>query len=167
MIVSIDIAGALRRVELEKCDDDGSYHVVLDGRHYTVEASLLRAGLLSLIIDGKAFRCVLDEDPVTPAIYVGRDRFSYRVEDPRSLTSRRGKMESSAGPVSIKAPMPGRVVRILAQEGDEVAGHQGIIVIEAMKMQNELTAPKPGRVVRILVEAGSAVVSGQPLVTIE
>jgi biotin carboxyl carrier protein len=167
MIASIDIAGVLRMVELERCDNGGGYRVLLDGQQYAVEASLLRAGVLSLIIEGKTYRCVLDEDPAAPAIYVGRDRFPYRVEDPRSLTSRRGKTESSSGPVSIKAPMPGRVVRILAREGDEVADRQGIIVIEAMKMQNELKAPKPGKVLRILVEVGSAVVSGQQLVIIE
>ena len=73
----------------------------------------------------------------------------------------------AAGPISIKAPMPGRVIRLSRAEGDEVEAQQGVIVIEAMKMQNELKAPKAGRVVRILVEVGDAVISGQQLAIIE
>lgn len=167
MIVLVEIDGALRRVELEKRSDEGGYRVVLDGENLAVEATMVRPGVLSLLIGGRVFRCVLDEDPVAPAIYVGRDRYLYRIEDPRSLKSRRGKLDIAAGPASIKAPMPGRVVRVLALVGDEVASHQGIVVIEAMKMQNELKSPKAGRVGRILVEVGSAVVSGQPLAIIE
>ena len=63
--------------------------------------------------------------------------------------------------------MPGRVVRILAEAGQEVAEHQGVIVIEAMKMQNELKSPKAGRVVRVAVAAGDAVGAGEVLVVVE
>ncbi len=167
MTLSIEVNGTLHKLELEKIDEESGYRVVLDGQQIAVDARLLREGVLSLIVDGTAYRCVLDEDPVAPAIYVGSNRYTYRIEDPRSLGSRRGKKGLAAGPVSIVAPMPGRVVRVLAQEGDEVASHQGIVVIEAMKMQNELKAPKAGRVSRIMVEVGSAVNSGQPLAIIE
>lgn len=167
MIVYIELAGSLRAVQLEKDGDDAACHVSLDGKELQVEASLVRPGVLSLLIGGKAYRCVLEEDSAAPAIHIGGHRYLYRVEDPRSLNSRRGKGGSAAGPVSIKAPMPGRVVRLMAVEGDEVAGQQGIIVIEAMKMQNELKAPKAGQVIRILVKAGATVVSGQPLAVIE
>jgi biotin carboxyl carrier protein len=167
MIFSVEVNGILHKLELEKTNDEGGYRVVLNEQQIAVDARLLREGVLSLIVDGTAYRCVLDEDPIAPAIYVGSNRYPYRMEDPRSLGSRSGKRGPAAGPVSIVAPMPGRVVRVLAQEGDEVASHQGIVVIEAMKMQNELKAPKAGRVSRILVEVGSAVNSGQPLAIIE
>jgi len=167
MTLSIEVNGILHKVELDQAIEEGSYRVVLDGQEMTVDARLLREGVWSLIVEGTAYRCVLDEDPITPAIYVGSNRYSYRIDDPRSLGSRRGKKGLAAGPISIVAPMPGRVIRVLVSEGDEVASHQGIVVIEAMKMQNELKTPKAGRVGRILVEVGSPVNSGQPLAIIE
>jgi biotin carboxyl carrier protein len=63
--------------------------------------------------------------------------------------------------------MPGRVVRVLVAEGDEVAEHQGLVVIEAMKMQNELKSPKAGRVVRVAVSVDTTVASGEVLVVVE
>ncbi|HVJ08672.1 MAG TPA: biotin/lipoyl-containing protein [Acidisarcina sp.] len=167
MMVNIELAGRLRTVQMEKGPNDGIYRVLLDGKEIEVQASLLRPGVLSLLLDGKAYRCVLEEDATGSAIHLGGHRYPYRLEDPRSLKSRLGKGVSAAGPVSIKAPMPGRVVRLMAAEGDEVAGQQGIVVIEAMKMQNELKAPKAGRVVRVLVQAGATVASGQPLAIVE
>jgi biotin carboxyl carrier protein len=166
MILNIDIYGVPRRVELEKQGDNG-YIVAIDGEQVDVEASFPRPGVLSLLIGGRVYRCVLDEDATDPAMYVGHQRLPFRVDDPRSLTARRSKGRLAAGPISIKAPMPGRVVRLSRAEGDEVENQQGVIVIEAMKMQNELKAPKAGRVVRILVEVGDAVISGQQLAIIE
>lgn len=168
MIVQIDLAGSVRAVQLDQDSADGIYRVSLNGKELAVEARLLRPGVLSLLIGGKAYRCVLEEDATAPAVHIGGHRYLYRVDDPRSLNSRRrGKGGAATGPVSIKAPMPGRVVRLMAVEGDEVSSQQGIVVIEAMKMQNELKAPKAGRVIRILVETGETVVSGQPLAVIE
>src|SRR5262249_48708653 len=98
---------------------------------------------------------------------VGGRRFPFTVEDPRSLRGRRGAGEGAAGPRAVKAPMPGRVVRVLVYEGDEVAEHQGVIVIEAMKMQNEVRSPEAGRVVRVAVAVDGTVGSGEVLVVVE
>jgi biotin carboxyl carrier protein len=166
MILNIEIYGVLRKVELERQGDDG-YFVSIDGKQIEVEASFPSPGILSLLIEGRVYRCVLDEDPTDPAMYVGHERLPFRVDDPRSLAARRSKRRHATGPVTIKAPMPGRVLRLSRAEGDEVESQQGVIVIEAMKMQNELKAPKGGRVVRILVQVGDAVISGQQLVIIE
>jgi biotin carboxyl carrier protein len=67
----------------------------------------------------------------------------------------------------IKASMPGRVVRVLAERGVEVEAHQGVVVIEAMKMQNELKSPKAGMVVEMRVLAGDTVSAGDVLAVIE
>jgi biotin carboxyl carrier protein len=166
MILNIEIFGVLRKVELEKQGDNG-YLIAIDGKQLAVEASFPRPGVLSLLIENKVYRCVLDEDSTDPAIYVGHERLPFRVDDQRSLTARRSKGGLTAGPISIKAPMPGRVVRLSRAEGEEVENQQGVIVIEAMKMQNELKAPKAGRVIRILVAVGDAVISGQQLAIIE
>nr|WP_286676414.1 acetyl-CoA carboxylase biotin carboxyl carrier protein subunit [Paracidobacterium acidisoli] len=92
---------------------------------------------------------------------------AYRVEDPRSLRSRRTHGGGTDGPKTLKASMPGRVVRLLAAKGETVRAHQGIVVIEAMKMQNEVKSPKDGRVTEIHVGAGDTVTAGDVLAVIE
>jgi biotin carboxyl carrier protein len=89
---------------------------------------------------------------------------SYRVEihDPRSWQGRRG-LASSDGPQDVSAPMPGKIVKLLVGEGDEVQDGQGLLVMEAMKMQNELRSPRAGRVERIYAEEGAGVEAGARL----
>ncbi len=71
------------------------------------------------------------------------------------------------GPRAVRAPMPGRVVRVLAAEGDEVAEQQGVVVLEAMKMQNEMRSPKAGRIRRVAVQVGDTVAAGDLLALVE
>ena len=162
MTVWVELEGRRARVELP-AEMSGAFECSVDGRAMQVNAQAMEPGVLSLIIDGRQYRCVLDGD----AVIVGGQRFGFLVEDPRSLRARRGAGEGAAGPRAVKAPMPGRVVRVLVSEGDEVAEHQGVVVIEAMKMQNELKSPKAGRVVRVAVAVDGTVGSGDVLVVIE
>lgn len=78
-----------------------------------------------------------------------------------------GARPQAAGKASLKAMMPGRVVNVLVNVGDEVAAHQGLLVVEAMKMENELKAPKAGKVVEIKVKAGQTVEKGELLLVVE
>ena len=98
---------------------------------------------------------------------IGSARYAVDVQDPRSLRTRRAVGGSEAGPQKVKAPMPGKIVRILVSERDEVKAGQGIIVMEAMKMQNEMKSPKDGRVQKILTAEGSVVNAGDTLAIIE
>jgi biotin carboxyl carrier protein len=98
---------------------------------------------------------------------IGSARYAVDVRDPRSLRTRRAIAGTEAGPQKIKAPMPGKIVRILVAEKDEVKAGQGVIVMEAMKMQNEMKSPKDGRVQKILTAEGSAVNAGDTLAIIE
>jgi biotin carboxyl carrier protein len=100
-------------------------------------------------------------------VVINGHRYGFEVEDPRSLQGRRGVGGTAQGPRPVKAPMPGRVVRLLVEVGDEVVEGQGVVVIEAMKMQNELKASKAGRVARVGVLVGDTVGSGDVLVVIE
>src|SRR5437763_13236236 len=99
-------------------------------------------------------------------IVIGEESFAYEVRDPRSLGARRAKAASHDGPKKIKAPMPGKVVRIIAAEGTKVESGQGVIVIEAMKMQNELKSPKTGTVKKVLTSVGATVNAGDALAEI-
>lgn len=168
MKLYLDIAGERREVRLENIAE-GVYTASVDGAEVEAHAETLRPGVLSLLIDGRAYRVVAEEttEAEDSAVHVGRERFSYSVEDPRSLRSRRGVGAHGEGPQTLKASMPGRVVRLLAAEGDAVAAGQGVLVIEAMKMQNEVKSPKDGVVSRLLVAPGEAVAAGRDLAVIE
>jgi biotin carboxyl carrier protein len=162
MTVWLEIAGALRRVELPAAGT-GAMVCSVDGRAVAVDARILQPGVLSLVVDGRQYRCILDGG----AVVIDGQRIAFELSDPRSLSGRRGAGADAAGPRTVKAPMPGRVVRLLAEAGEEVAEQQGVIVIEAMKMQNELKSPKAGRIARVAVAAGDAVGAGQVLVVVE
>jgi len=161
--VWLEIGGKKRRVELPSGISDGAVACSIDGRSVSADMRLLEPGVMSLVVEGRQYRCVLDRDGV---LICGR-KYGFEVEDPRSLTGRRGAGAGTEGPRPVKAPMPGRVVRLLVEVGDEVAEGQGVVVIEAMKMQNELKSPKAGRVVRIGVGVGDTVGSGDVLVVVE
>jgi biotin carboxyl carrier protein len=169
LTVWLEIEGRQRRVDLPAdAAAGGALECVIDGDAVAVDARFLERGILSLVVfdpngEGRQYRCVLDGD----AVVIAGQRFGFSVEDPRSLRGRRGAGESAVGPRTVKAPMPGRVVRVLVAEGDEVAEQQGVVVIEAMKMQNELKSPKAGRVIRVAVAVDATVGSGDALVVIE
>jgi len=159
----IEIAGKVRAVDYTP----GESTIMLDDEVMKVHAQWLRPGVLSLIVDGRAWRVVLDENANEPAVYIGSERIVYGVDDPRSLKARRARAAGTDGPRTIKASMPGRVVRILAEKDQQVEAHQGVVVIEAMKMQNELKAPKSGRVTELRVAPGDTVAAGDVLAVIE
>jgi biotin carboxyl carrier protein len=165
--IQIEIDGRLRHLNLSRNTMDDAWSGTLDGDAVEIDARLTQPGVLSLIVQGHSFRCVLDEGPVETAIQTDGQRFLFSVDDQRSLTARRRKSGASAGQQVIKAPMPGRIIRLLVQPGDEVVAHQGVVVIEAMKMQNELKATRAGKVVEIKTEPGATVTAGAVLLLIE
>ena len=119
-------------------------------------------GVYSILRDGASYEARV----VGSEIVINGCRFPFEADDPREW-KRRGAGAAGSGRASITAPMPGRVVRVLAAEGDEVTAGQGIVVVEAMKMQNEMKAPRSGRVSSIPVKAGDSVNSGAVLATVE
>lgn len=167
MTIQLEIDGALRRVQIEQGNASCYTARIDDGPAVEVEAVVLRPGVLSLQIAGRSYRCVLEESPEGPAVHLAAQRLLYRVDDPRSLKSRRSRHAGADGPKTITAPMPGRVVRIAAKAGDAVEAHQAVLVIEAMKMQNELKSPKAGKVIEIRVAEGATVAAGEVLAVVE
>ncbi len=161
MTIWLEVGGKKLRVELPA--GTGLMECSVDGRTVSVDAQMLEPGVISLVMEGRQHRCVLDGDGVV----IGGRRYGFEVADPRSLQGRRGAGGGAEGPRPVKAPMPGRVVRLLVEAGDDVAEGQGVVVIEAMKMQNELKSPKAGRVARVGVAVGDTVGSGDVLVVVE
>jgi biotin carboxyl carrier protein len=128
---------------------------------YSME--VLPSGLISILMDGRSFAAIpLSETEVS----VNGRVYRVAAYDPRAFRSRTAA-GGAHGRQTVVAPMPGRVIRVLVEAGQEVEAGQGVVVVEAMKMQNEMKAPKTGKVVEVRTEAGAAVAAGEPLVVIE
>jgi biotin carboxyl carrier protein len=165
MIYEVSIGGKNHRVELSR--NTAGWHCKLDGQPILLDVISTQEGVLSILLDGKSFEVKQESTAGETNIVVGNQRFPVSVRDPRSLRGRRSADTSAHGVRKIPAPMPGKVVRILAPVGTEVEAGQGVIVIEAMKMQNELKSPKKGIVKKITVSEGAAVDAGQSLAEVE
>lgn len=164
MTVWLEREGKRWRVDLPaNAGEGGRLSCMVDGKAIDVDVHAVQEGVLSLIVEGRQYRCVLDGD----AVVIAGLRYEFALDDPRSLRGRLGAGDSAAGPRTVKASMPGRVVRVLVQEGDEVAEQQGVIVIEAMKMQNELKTPRAGRVAKVAVAVDATVSAGEVLIVVE
>ena len=165
MIYEVSIAEKTYRVELIKTGEQ--WNCRLDGREISVDVVSGRNGALSLLLNGKSYEVKQETMGAETNVVVGHERFSATVRDPRSFRSRSRAGATEQGVMKIKAPMPGKVVRVLAGVGTQVELGQSVIVIEAMKMQNELKAPKNGVVKKINVAEGAAVDAGQALAEVE
>jgi biotin carboxyl carrier protein len=165
MIYEVTIAEKVYRVELVRTEQE--WKCKLDGRELPLDVVSAQDGMLSLLLQGKSYEVKQETVGAESNVVVGQERFSASVRDPRSYRSRRRSGASEQGVMKIKAPMPGKVVRILAPAGTRVEIGQSVVVIEAMKMQNELKAPKTGVVKKISVAEGAAVEAGQALAEVE
>ena len=119
-------------------------------------------GVWSVIIGNKVYEAFVDGANVT----INGHTFDCAVEDPRQW-KRSGAGAGAHGKANITAPMPGKVVRILVKPGDEVTAGQGIVVVEAMKMQNEMKSPRDGKVTSIHAAENESVNAGAVLAVIE
>jgi biotin carboxyl carrier protein len=123
-------------------------------------------GVYSVLLDGRSYDAFVEDTPTGLVVTIEGHRFELEVRDPRRWS--RKSAGAGAGAVqSIASPMPGKVVRVLAAPGDEVVAGQGIVVVEAMKMQNELKSNRTGRVLSVPAKEGATVNAGELLATIE
>ena len=169
---SVEVAGAEREVTVEKLDGS-RVRVTHGGRTRVYEAVRVagntRASSWSLLPEGGGRQALVDVDGAAPDLTITVDNKSV----PIKLTSARAKVAGraapppKAGPSAVQSPMPGKVVKVLVAVGDEVKSGQGVVVVEAMKMENELKSPKDGKVKAVAVKEGQAVEAGQSLVTLE
>ncbi len=160
------IDGHPHQVELERADK--GYECTVDGESFVLDVAMTARDVLSIIHNGRNYEAKREYSLMGEThIIIGSERFFAEVRDPRSLRSRRAAAGAQAGPAKILAPMPGKVVRLIAAEGDEVEAGQGIVVVEAMKMQNEIKTTKKGKVTRIAVKKASTVSAGDLLAIVE
>ena len=142
------------------------YSLRLPHRSLKMDAVILAEGSYSLLLDGSSFDVTVQRSLTHYSVTVNGVPFEVGLRDPRQLGHQAGTGEDLDGPASVTAPMPGKLVRLIVAEGDSVKEGQGVAVVEAMKMQNELTAPKSGTVERLCVVEGQAVNAGECLLTI-
>jgi biotin carboxyl carrier protein len=157
------VGGRQMRVEVQGTAP--AFVVTLDGRRLEVEARDTAAGFVSLRVDGKCHEAGLLPRPDGSTVLLGGRVYEVTLTDDAgvAITRRSG----ASGPARVTAPMPGRIVRVLVQTGDVVAEGQGLVVMEAMKMENELRAPRAGRVKELPAREQQAVDTGALLVVVE
>ena len=162
-LVEVTPRGSSYRVAIHKGPEDRGHPRALE-----VDAIHLGAHGMSLLVDGRSVRC--DVEPGKEgqvAVLVGDEVQTLEILDERRLRLRRaaGKF-TLEGPQRVDAPMPGKVVRVLVKQGDEVQEGQGLVVVEAMKMENELKSPKAGVVKELHAQEGQAVEAGARLAVV-
>ena len=160
-----ELDGTLRPVEVH--GEAGRYRVLLDGETIEVDARRVGEGLWSLVLGAESIVAeITDEDGVS-VVHVDGETYRIRVEEEtRYLIRTRGGAAGGGGQV-LKAPMPGRVVLIEVAVGQRVQKGDGLVILEAMKMENEFRAVGEGTVKEIRVEVGQAVNPGDVLIVIE
>ena len=166
MKFDIVINDTRRSVELKR--DANHWRISLDGELLDADAVEIAPNIFSILLDGKSH-----EVRVTPApggaltLQTGHHEFTAEISDPRAWRGRRHGALETAGRQQIVAPMPGKIIRVLVHAGEKVEAGQGLIVVEAMKMQNEVRSPKSGTVERLLCKEGQPVNAGEVLAWID
>lgn len=139
-----------------------TYHVVIDGVTHVVEAEETGDGLLALVVDGRRYRVAVARQQRERLVAVNGEAYSFHPE----AGSPTSHSLATAAPPEITAPMPGKVLQVLVQPGDHVASGDGLLILEAMKMENRLVADAAGTVTEVRVASGDMVDGGQVLVVL-
>ena len=165
MTCDLETPGGRRAIEFRR--RGSAWEMTLDGRILSVDVTAI-AGRWSLLIGSRSYEVAVERrSNGERLVYVNGLPVPVSIMDPRErLVRRRGHVSAETGPRSIVSPMPGRIVKVLVREGDVVAAQQGLVVVEAMKMENELRAPRAGQVSAVKVVEGMSVEAKTVLVTL-
>jgi biotin carboxyl carrier protein len=169
MKLIIEIEGEKRELEIKR---DGS-HVLAEmggGRRYEIEARSSQPGVYLIINEGQVYECLVSKQGAkgeSLEVTVGARAYNVTLTDPKRLRGTQSSGARTDAVAQILAPMPGKVVRVLVEAGAEVEEGAGLLVVEAMKMQNEMKSPKAGKVTTINVSPGATVNAGDVLAIVE
>jgi biotin carboxyl carrier protein len=152
----------MHTVELQR--DGERWKVSLDGQPVQADAAEITPNTWSILLRGQSHEIrIARASDGKLNIQTGLREFSAEVTDPRAWRGRRAGHVEAEGRQQITAPMAGKVIRILVKSGDQVESGQGLLVVEAMKMQNEIRSPKSGTVEKLLAKEGQPVNAGDTL----
>lgn len=159
------LKGNQHKVEIEKHND--SYQITVDGKPYTVDARFVNSpNTLSLIINMKCYEVTVRNSGKVVHVSTGGEEFELELTSLREQAARRPEPTIVAHK-EIRAPMPGIILSVEVEENDTVEAGQPLLVIEAMKMQNEIASPGKARVSRVFVSPGDVVESKQTLIALD
>jgi biotin carboxyl carrier protein len=167
MMYEVNTRTGRRTIEIGRTNRE--WEVTIDGRKTPVDVTPT-GNRWSLLFGPRSYEVSVDRRSNGERIvHVNGRPVRVFIADPRAMLARRSGAgpAQDAGPRSITAPMPGRIVKVLVQAGDTVAAHQGLVVVEAMKMENEIRAPRAGRIVDVRVQDGVSVEGGSLLLVME
>ena len=146
----------------------GNYEISLDGETVHIDAARSTRTLYSIIEDGRQFEAMVDEKGAHGFdVTVGGRLFHLEAVDVRTKLLSGQAAHVATGPQGVEAEMPGKVIKVSAAVGDTVSEGQGVVIVEAMKMENEISSPIDGVVKEIAVAEGETVEVGAPLFTVE
>ncbi|MFI5059581.1 MAG: biotin/lipoyl-containing protein [Candidatus Acidiferrales bacterium] len=166
MKYEIRIGNKTRIIELERNADH--WRFTLDGQPLDADAVEIAPNTFSILLCGQSHEIRVTPSPNgTLTLQTGLEEFTAEVLDPRAWSGRRHNAIEATGRQQVVAPMPGKVVRLLVKAGDTVEAGQGLFVVEAMKMQNEIRSPKSGVVERLFAQEGQPVNAGEILAWVE
>ena len=163
MLFEVTIAGRRRRVELRR--GARGWECRLDGEPLATDIVEVSPSVFSILLGAQAFEVQVEREAEGYRIHSRGTDLAAAVADPRRWSyHRRAAGLAAEGRQEVQAPMPGKVIAVLVEAGQQVNAGQGLVVVEAMKMQNAIPAPKSGVVERVWVAAGDTVEHGQTLV---
>jgi biotin carboxyl carrier protein len=161
--IRVCINGVEKTLSIEKKDD--GFRLAIDGRQYSVSAEPLANGSLAFFVENRSYVAYLSEDGINTHLAIAGT--NYRIEKPSADDDTRGGA-GTAGHAdgTVESPMPGNIIKVCVQEGDTVEAEQAVVVIESMKMQNEITSPVAGEVTKVSCAVGDQVSFGDVLVEV-
>ena len=167
MKLRIDVDGQVYELNLQRNASGSEYSV--DGPaqvHGQVSAVEVRPGVFSVLLGRQSFTAYISKKDAALEVWTGTQRHLISLADARDRAAG-GKKKAASGPIELRAQMPGKIIKLLVAAGSRVEAGQGVIVVEAMKMQNEMKSPKGGVVSHIRVREGATVAAGETMMVIE
>ena len=164
MKLQIEIRGRKHQVELAQAGERPVW--MLDGQRLEADAAAVSPGIYSILINGKSFEVRVERRGGKLRAITGGREFTMLIWDEREWRRKRAGSVEAEGRQQVLAPMPGKIVRVLVGAGDSVRAGQGLLVVEAMKMQNEIRAPKSGTIDGVRVVEGQTVNAGEVVVIV-
>jgi biotin carboxyl carrier protein len=166
MKIQVRLGNLLRDINIQRIGPS-EFEIRIGNDREVIDAREVAPNTYSIIINGRSFEMSAGSADGELIVRFGGREFHVSICDPRAWRRRRSSVFAGGGQQQITAPMPGKIVRILVSAGDQVEANQGLLVVEAMKMQNEIRSSTSGKVAGIFVHEGEAVAAGEPLLSIE
>lgn len=178
MTYDVQVGARVLQVAVQRAGDDGRLRVTLDGQAYQVDARRLGAAGVSMLVTSEGngaapvsvdAAIVSQREAGSVDVHVGGRVVPLQIRQAGAFGRRRDGTAGGqgSGPERITAPMPGKIARVLVKPGDAVVPKQGLVVVEAMKMENELRASRAGQVREVAVAEGQSVEAGAVLVVVD